>query len=170
MTLGKLGDIVVDEFSVLDSSNNLISNIPISEFNAHLFDPNNNEIDSTTVMFIELGHGHYRASFIPNQVGNWMLIAYHSIYFPWGKSSSLEIRNNDVDTLSVTLSNILNLVEKNIYIDQTQHDVNNNLTNSRVRIYDDENNVGTPTGVIDEYTMIAIYDGLKLLTYEMKRV
>lgn len=170
MILGKLGEEVKEEFSVLDNSNNLVSGISLNEFSAHLFDPSDNEVyDSTSVTFVELGHGHYRVLFTPSQVGNWMLVVYHATHFPWGKSNTIQVYANDFDSIAVMLSKILGLVQENFSVDQAIYDENNNLTSSRVRTYTDNLSVGTDNNILDTYLMTATYSGLQMTFYKMEK-
>jgi len=171
MIIGKLGEEIKEEFSVLDISNILVSGIPLSEFNTHLFNPSDNEVsDTSSVSFIELGHGHYRVSFTPNQVGNWMLIAYHPTYFPWGKSNTIQVFANDFDSIAIMLQKVLGLVQENFSVDQTTYDSNNNLTSSRVRIYNDNTSVGTSTNVLETYLMSATFNGMQMTSYKMEKI
>lgn len=171
MILGKLGEEVIEEFSVLDISNNLVSGIALSEFNAHLFDATNLEVSvSIPITFIELGHGHYRVSFTPNQVGNWMLVVYHDIHFPWGKSNTIQVFANDFDSIALMLQKVLGLVQENFSVDQNVYDDNNNLTSSRVRIYLNNSSVGTDNNVLETYIMTATYSGIQMLTYKMEKL
>jgi hypothetical protein len=169
MILGKLGEEVKEEFSVLDISNNLVSGIPLDEFSAHLFDPSNIE-DSTSVTFIELGHGHYRVIFTPNQVGNWMLAAYHGTHFPWGKTNTIQVFSNDFDSIALMLQKVLGLVQENFSVDMTIYDENNNLTASRVRLYTNSSSVGTDNNVLETYLMTAEYNGLQMTSYKMEKI
>ena len=171
MILGKLGEEVKEEFSVLDSSNILVSGIPLSEFSAHLFDPSDTEVyASSSVTFTELGHGHYRVSFIPNQVGNWMFIVYHTTHFPWGKSNTIQIFANDFDSIALMLQKVLGLVQENFSVDQTIYDSNNNLTSSSVRLYSDNTSVGTSSNVLETYLMTATYTGIQMTSYKMEKI
>jgi hypothetical protein len=171
MILGRLGEVVKEEFSVLDVSNNLVSGIPLDEFSAHLFNPSNVEVyDSTSVTFIELGHGHYRVSFTPNQVGNWMMVAYHSTYFSWGKSNTIQVYANDFDSIATMLQKVLGLVQENFSVDQTIYDENDNLTSSRVRIYTDNTSVGTNNNILETYQMSATFNGIQMSTYKMEKM
>jgi len=171
MILGKLGEEVKEEFSVLDVSNNLVSGIPLSEFSAHLFDPTDVEVyDSTSVTFIELGHGHYRVTFTPNQVGNWMMAAYHNVHFPWGKTNTIQVFANDFDSIALMLQKVLGLVQENFSVDMTIYDENNNLTASRVRIYNDNTTVGTDNNILETYLMTAEYNGLQMTSYKMEKI
>jgi len=171
MIIGKLGEEIKEEFSVLDISNILVSGIPLSEFNTHLFNPSDNEVsDTSSISFIELGHGHYRVSFTPNQVGNWMLIVYHPTYFPWGKSNTIQVFANDFDSIAIMLQKVLGLVQENFSVDQTTYDSNNNLTSSRVRIYNDNTSVGTSTNVLETYLMSATFNGMQMTSYKMEKI
>jgi len=171
MILGKLGEEVKEEFSVLDSSNNLVSGISLDEFSAHLFNPSNDEVyDSTSVTFIELGHGHYRVLFTPNQVGNWMLIVYHGTHFSWGKSNTIQVFANDFDSIATMLQKILGLVQENFSVDMTIYDENNNLTSSRVRIYNNNSSVGTDNNILETYVMTAEYNGILMTSYKMEKL
>lgn len=171
MILGKLGEEVKEEFSVLDNSNTLVSGIPLDEFSAHLFNPSDNEVyDSTAVNFIELGHGHYRVSFTPNEVGNWMMVVYHATYFPWGKSNTIQVFANDFDSIAVMLSRVLGMVQENFSVDQTVYDENNNLLQSRVRLYTDNTSIGTDNNILETYSMTATYSGLQMTFYKMEKI
>jgi len=171
MILGKLAEVVKEEFSVLDISNNLVDNIPLDEFSAHLFNPSDSEVfDSTSSTFIELGYGHYRISFTPNQVGTWMLVVYHPVYFPWGKSNTIQVFSNDFDSIALMLQKVLGLVQENFSVDQTIYDSNHNLTSSRVRIYSDNTSVGTDNNIIETYVMTANYNDIEMIDYKMEKL
>jgi len=168
MIIGKVGQKVVEEFSVLDSSRNLISGIPLNEFTADLFDPSNNNVyDSTSVEFLELGNGHYRVTFYPNQVGNWMMIAYHPVYFPWGKTNTIQVFTNDFDSMGIILQKILGLVQENFLMDNTIFDESGNMTSARIRTYADSISVGTNSNIIDTYYIEATYDDNQLTSYKV---
>ncbi len=168
MIIGKLGEEVKEAFTVLDISNSLMSGIPLTEFTAHLFDPADNEVVPNNVDFKELGYGHYRASFIPNQIGSWMLVVYHPTEFPWGKSNIIQVFGNDFDSIASMLQRVLGLVQENFYVDQTIYDDNNNLTSSRVRTYSNSSSVGTTTNILGTYLMTAVYDENKMTSYKME--
>lgn len=170
MILGRLGEEVKEEFSVLDSSNNLVSGIPLNEFTGNLFDPSDNEVyDSTSVTFIELGHGHYRVTFTPNQVGNWMMIAYHNTHFPWGKTNTIQVFANDFESIATMLQKVLGLVQENFYLDNIVYDESGNMTTSRIRIYSDSSSVGTNNNIIESYNITAAYNTNNQLTeYQVK--
>jgi len=166
MTIGKTGNTVKEQFTVLDKSNSLVSGIPIGEFSIHLYDPNNNEIyNGTNVTISELGNGHYYAEFIPDQVGDYMLIVYHSSYFPWGKSNSIKVFNNDFDTITIVAERILGLTQENFSVDNTMYDTEGNMIGSRIRIYDDNASVGTDNNIMSTYAVSATYTNNQMTKY-----
>lgn len=170
MILGRIGNETNDDFSVTDNLNDLVAGIDSTAFIVHLFDPSGSEVSSSINPTItELGFGHYRLSFIPNSVGIWMMVVYHSIHSPSGKSNSLQVFNNDFDTITTLVERVLGLTQENFYVDQTSYS-NDNLTVSRIRTYTDEASVGTDNNVIATYNMTATYDGDgNMTTYEVKK-
>jgi len=159
MIFGRIGVESHEDFSVTNSNNTLMPNIDSTAFTLHLFNNNGVEVSSSVnVDIIEMGYGHYRASFIPNNIGIWMLAIYHPVYFPWGKTGTIQVFNNDFDTMTTLITRILGLVQENFHIDNTLYDSNNNMTQSRIRIYNNAINVGSNTGVIATYNMLAVYD------------
>lgn len=171
MILGKLGEEVIEAFTVTNRQNSLVTNIPVTEFTTHLFNPNGTEVhDSSNIVFTELGYGHYKVSFIPNQTGNWLLVAYHPTYFPWGKSENIQIFANDFDSVASMLQRVLGLVQENFSVDQTIYDSNNNLTSSRVRTYSNSSSIGTNNNIIATYLMTATYNESKMTSYKMEKI
>lgn len=171
MILGKVGVTVDESFSVLDMANNLVDNIPVTEFTAHLYDPFNNEIyDGSNVTFINIDNGNYKASFVPNQVGNWLLIVYHPEYFPWGKSDDIQVFHNDFDSMTVLLERILGLTQENYTVSDTVYDNDNNMTSSKIKIYSDSASVGTTNNIIAEYNVSASYNNGNLENYSVIKV
>ena len=159
MILGKLSEPVHEDFSVTDVNDDLVPGIDSTAFTYHIFDDNGNEVSSTApVTITELGHGHYRSSFVPNSVGMWLLSVYHPTYFPWGKTGSIQVFNHDFDSIAEFVIRILGLTQENFSIDDTVYDGNGNLTNGRIRIYDNSTDVGTSSGVIASYDIEADYD------------
>lgn len=171
MILGRIGNTASDDFSVTDSSNDLVPGIDSTAFVVHLFDPSGTEVSSSiTPTITELGFGHYRLSFIPNVVGIWMMVVYHTTHFPAGKSNTLQAFNNDFDTIATLVERVLGLTQENFYVDNTSYDGNNCLTASRIRTYTDEASVGTDSNVLASYNMTATYDGDgNMITYEVKK-
>ncbi len=172
MIFGRVGTTSHEDFSVANSNGDLVPNIDSTAFTQHLFNHNGSEIStSIPVNITELGYGHYRASFTPNNVGIWMLSIYHSAYFPSGKTGTIQVFNNDFDTMTTLITRILGLVQENFYIDNTSYDSFNNMTDSRIRIYDSASNVGSSSGIISTYIMNAIYDSSGNMTsYNVKLI
>jgi len=171
MSLGKIGTLIKEPFTVLDMSNSLVSNIPINDFTIKLYDPTDSEIyDGSNVNIVELSNGHYYASFIPNKVGKWFIVVYHATYFPWGKSNDIQVFNNDFDSISTILSRILGLTQENYYVYDTIYNTSGNMTSSKIRIYEDGAIVGGSTDIIAEYNVSATYTNNKMDTYSVEKV
>jgi len=171
MILGRIGIEVKEDFSVTDPSRSLVPGIDETSFTYNIFAPNGDEVSSTIPVSIsELGHGHYRAEFLPNVVGTWMLAVYHSTYFPWGKTGSIQIFSNDFDTVTILIQRVLGLVQENFFIDQAVYDDHNNLLSSRIRTYTNEASVGTNNDILAEYYMEASYVDSKMETYKVKKL
>jgi len=171
MILGKVGVTVNDDFTVTDSNDQLVPGLDSTAFTYHIFDSNGSDSSITTpVTITPLGYGHYRASFVPNSVGMWMLSVYNATHFPWGKTGNIQVFANDFDSIATVLTRILGLSQENYYVDNTTFDSNNNLTYSRVRIYSDAASVGTSNNVIETYEMNATYTNNNMETYELKKL
>jgi len=169
MQIGRVGDVIHEDFTVTDTAGNRIPGIDSTAFTYHIFDDTGAEVSATVpVSFTELGFGNYRSSFIPNATGDWYLIAYHDTYFPWGKADTIQVFENTFDTLVPLLQRILGLVQENFYIDQTTFNEFGCMITGRIRIYDDAGDVGTDIGVIETYCITATYDAEgRLETYEV---
>jgi len=64
----------------------------------------------------------------------------------------------------------LGLMQDNIHIDQQTYDSNNNLTGARVRIYSNNESVGTDDDVLATWAMTAVFSGSGTVTdYQMAR-
>lgn len=159
MIFGRVGEISHEDFSVTNINNILVPNIDSTAFTVHLFNNDGVEVSSIiNINIIELGYGHYRVSFIPNSTGIWMIAVTHPSLFPWGKTGTIQVFNNDFDTMTTLIIRVLGLVQENFYIDQTLYDANNNMTQSRIRIYNNPINIGSTSGIIATYFMKAMYD------------
>ncbi len=170
MILGRIGEEIQEDFTILDVEHNLISGIDSTAFTVYLYSPNDSEVSSSIgLTFTELGNGHYRAKFIPNSVGIWYINIYHSIYFPWGKADTIQVFTNDFDTITVLLERILGMVQENFFIDNTTYNSQHMLTESRIRLYSNAGSVGTGSNVIATYNMIAEYDAneLDMISYKV---
>jgi hypothetical protein len=171
MILGRVGQTVLEDFTVADSSNNLVSGIDSTSFIVHLFDPSGNEVSSSSnVTISELGYGHYRSQLIPTTVGMWYMVAYHPTYFNWGKSGSIQVFSNDFDTITTLLTRVLGLTQENFYIDNTVYDENQSLTSGRIRIYSDATSVGSNNNITATYNITTTYTDNKMDTYKVEKV
>lgn len=170
--MNKIGEIVTEYFSVIDENTmNLLSSIDLDDFSSTIFNPNGDEVSSeVSVSFKNLGFGHYSVSFTPNMKGNWMLNVYHSIHFPWGKSTSVYVEETDIGTLTEMMKRILGLTQENFFIDQTNYDQEGNLVSSRIRIYENSVNVGTNNGIIATYQAEAGYNNGLLQAYRVRKL
>jgi len=146
-------------FTVTNSNNELVTGIDSTSFITHIIDPDGNEVSSTIVNYIiELMNGHYKISFVPNKTKTWYIIVYHSTYFPWGKAATINVFDNDFDSISLDLIRALGLMQENYYLDQIIYDSNNCLISGRIRIYSTSGAVGTTSNVIATYNIEAIYN------------
>lgn len=171
MITGRISYTVYEDFTVTDQNNNLVTGIDSTSFTTSLFDPLDNEVsDSSAIIITELGEGHYRSSFVPNIAGTWYLVVYHSTYFPWGKSGTIQVFANDIDSVATFVTRVLGLVQENFAIDNTTYDANNNLTTGRIRIYSNAASVGTGSNIIATYNITATYSGLKMTSYKVVKV
>jgi len=99
--IAKINENIDENFIVLDVDGNRITGLLQSDFIVELFDPDKNEVSgSITVTIVELGNGHYRASFIPNKKGSWFLTVSNTDYFPWGKSNEIDVYDASMDDLA----------------------------------------------------------------------
>ena len=148
---------VEEHFTVSDSNGNLVSGIDTtSGFTAYVYDPNgNNDTNSVSSYFTELGDGNYKFTFTPDENGVWYVNVTNSNYFPWGKNDDVYVQESDLTSVYEMVRKTLGLVHHNMYIDEPVYDDTGNMISARVRIYDDAANVGTNTGVIESYRIEA---------------
>ncbi len=178
-----VGSVAIEDFTITNDSNSLITGLVDGDFTRDLFDPDNNEVSSSiTVTVTELGGGSYRTSFIPNKIGKWYLIIYHPTYFPWGKANNISVLNSNSDTLESIIQSLvimttraLGLMQENQVIDNTVHDSAGNMLSSRVRLFPSKADADAGTGVIAEYEMTAswnqdVNDNWVLESYKMTKV
>ena len=67
MQIGRVGDIIHEDFTVTDTAGNRIPGIDSTAFIYNIWDDAGTEVSaSVPVTFIELGFGSYRSSFTPN--------------------------------------------------------------------------------------------------------
>jgi len=170
MILGRVGKIAFEDFTVVDHEHNLISGLDSTSFVSYIYSPADTEVSSSiNPTIIELGNGHYRLKFIPNEIGMWYVNIYQSTYFPWGKSGSLQVFGNDFDTITTLLERILGMVQENFFIDNTTYNAQHMLTESRIRLYTNSGSVGTANDILATYDMTAEYDptGIEMTSYKV---
>ena len=171
MLLAKSGELVKEDFTVTDENYDLITGLGDGDFTRTLYDPDGNEVSSTTTVTItELGSGNYRSTFTPSSTGIWYLVVYNDDYFPWGKANTIKVQDSDFDSLRELIVRILGLTQENFYIDNAVHDEYDNLISGRIRIYDDASDVGTNDGVISTYHITATYEGKVCKTYKVVKI
>ncbi|KKL86972.1 hypothetical protein LCGC14_1939370 [marine sediment metagenome] len=89
---GKLNETLIDDFVVVDSSGNLVPGLVQGNFTIQLYNPSGVEVSgSISVTIIEVGDGNYRTSFIPNVIGDWLLVIKHTTYFAAGKRGQYRV-------------------------------------------------------------------------------
>jgi hypothetical protein len=159
MQIGRVGDVIHEDFTVTDTAGNRVPGIDSTAFIYNIWDDTGTEVSaSVPVTITELGFGSYRSSFTPNATGDWYLIVYHNTYFPWGKADTIQVFTNTFDSIVPILQRILGLVQENFYIDQTTFNEFGCMISGRIRIYNNSTNVGTDFGVRETYCIDATYD------------
>jgi len=172
MILGKISEPVNEDFSVTDGNDNLVPGIDSTAFTYHIFNDNGDEVSSSVPVTIkELGYGHYRSTFTPNSVGTWLLSIYHTTYFPWGKTGTIQVFAQDFDSIVVLIKRVLGLVQENFYLNESVYDDNNNLLSGKIRIYEQGYEVGGSEGIIAHYDITATYDSdsCRMISYKVER-
>ena len=107
MIFGKSGEVLEEDFTVVASDGTLVTGLVDGNFTRKLYDEDGNEVSgSITITITELDNGNYRASFTPDNPGMWFMVIYHATYFPWGKSDSIQVFDNDFDSIDDSLDNI----------------------------------------------------------------
>lgn len=154
-----VNELVNLDLNVTNEEYNPVTGLTPGDFSIKLYDPLDSEVSSAiTITIFELGDGYYRTEFTPNLKGKWLLDIKHSTYFPWGKSKSILVSEENSDTIKVLITRILGLAQENYYVDNTSYDEDGNMISSRIRIYSDSTKVGSDESVITTYLMTAEYD------------
>jgi hypothetical protein len=150
-----------DNFIVLDEDNNEIAGLTSGDFTIKLYNPSGTEVSgSITVSIAELESGLYRASFTPNTTGNWLLVIYHTTYFPYGKATDYEC----VDALFDDVQLILGLVQSNFRITSPVYNANHLLTSATIKIYSNASDCTNDTNALATYSMTAVYNANNEMT------
>ena len=157
----KLNTITYQEFVVLDEDNNPVTGLIKNDFTIKLYNPDEDEISgSVTINVNEIGNGLYKISFTPDKLGKWILIVYHSEYFPYGKG-------NDFDCIYVTVNElyrILGLFQENSRILDYVYDDYKNLISAKIRIYANATDCNNNQNHIVEYLMTSTFLDGKIIT------
>ena len=174
MILGTIGFKVYENFSVIDETGTLASGISVAEFSADLFNPSGVEVsNSVGTDIVDLGNGHYRAEFTPDQVGMWYMVVYHDQYFPWGKSDDIQVYTSDISRIAGELSRALGLTQENFHLCDTSYvdyQGASLLTSGKIRIYSVSGSVGSDNDIIGTYQISASYSEGKLVSYKVVKV
>ena len=156
--IGKLGTIIQERFSVINSSKNLVSGIDPSDFTVTIIDPSgNNSLISHSITELVLT-GHYSLNFTPNQVGTWYVDVKHPTHFPWGKTDDIQVFKNDIDTIGDMIVRLLGLSQENYFLDNLVYNTQSLMTNGRIRTYTQSTSVGTNSDILCTYDVTASYD------------
>ena len=83
----------------------------------------------------------------------------------------IEVETIEANSDKLNILRILGLTHDNVHIDQHVYDANNNLTDARVRHYQTKTQAlaGGATGLLNTWTVNAIYSGTQLQTYTVVR-
>jgi len=167
----KLGDEVIEDFRVSDNYHIGVTGLNISNFEVKIYNNSGTDKSGTIpIDFQELGNGNYRIKYIPNMEGTWCLYLRHTLYFPYGKASGINVVEYDIKDVGDMLKRILGLTQENYYLYDTVYDSDNNMTSSKIRIYTDSVSVGTSNNILSEYNITASYINGNLETYSVKKV
>jgi len=151
--------ITYDEFIVIDEDDNPVTGLVDGNFTRKLYDPDKNEVSGTiSITISEIGDGLYKVSFIPNKLGNWVLVIYNITYFPWGKGNSYQCVTYIRDNVMELLRRILGLSQENYRVINPVYDGNNSLINGKIRIFPTATDCNNNTNHIAEYQITATYD------------
>ena len=147
MIFGKSGEVLEEDFTVVASDGTLVTGLVDGNFTRKLYDEDGNEVSgSITITITELDNGNYRASFTPDNPGMWFMVIYHATYFPWGKSDSIQVFDNDFDSIDDSLDNIA------LTINDMTSSINNmsiSLDNVTIAVNDMTNSINYISSEID---------------------
>jgi len=168
----KIGNEVIEDFAVTDSYHNPVTGLNIGNFDLKIYNGVGTDRTSTVGASLqELDNGNYRLLFTPDSKGIWGVILKNTLYFPYGKGTSVNIIDYDIQDVGDMLKRILGLTQENYYVYDTSFDANDNMTNSKIRIYSDGTSVGTTNNIIANYNVSASYDtDGNLETYSVEKV
>lgn len=164
--------ITYDGFIVINEDGNPVTGLLDGNFTRKLYDPDKSEVSGTiSVTISEIGNGLYNVSFTPNKLGNWVLVVYHSTYFPWGKGDNYECVEFVTNNVMELLKRILGLSQENYRIFNPVYDSNKSMTSAIIKIYPTAGDVDVDTNVIAQYQINATYDSQNRMTgYKVKKI
>lgn len=166
----KLGDIVTEDFRVSDNYHVGVAGLNIGAFDLRIY--NDSGVEKSSIVFNnlqDLGNGDYRLTYTPDSEGTWSTYIFHTLYFPYGKSSFTIVKQYDITDVGDMLKRILGLTQENYYVYDTVYD-GSNMISSKIRIYSDGASVGTTNNVIANYNVTTTYDGSgNMETYSVVR-
>jgi len=167
----KIGNEIIEDFSVTDSYHNPVTGLNLGHFDVKIYNNNGGDLSgSVSTNLQELGNGDYRLLFTPNTIGLWSVVLKHPIYFPFGKGNDITVEDYDMGDIGDMIKRVLGLTQENYFVDNTIFDSEGNMTTSRIRIYSDSVSVGTPNNIINSYDVSASYTNNQLDTYSVKKV
>jgi hypothetical protein len=76
-----------------------------------------------------------------------------------------------LNTITPQIGRAIGMLHENSVLDLTSYDANNNLTNARLRLYDNASHAAAAgaTGLIASYNIVATYTGVNMQTYTVTR-
>ena len=170
---------LIDNFVVLDEDDNPVIGLSQSNFTIKLYNPNDDEVANVSggnvVTINEVGNGLYEISFIPELLGSWEVLVYHTTYFPWGKAQNykcVESLGGIKPELEDAIYRILGLNQENFRTINHQYDRNNNLISCNIKIYPTPTDVENDTNAIATYLMTANFNirNNQMTNYKVKKV
>lgn len=153
-----------DNFSVVDSNNIPVTGLINTDFIIKLYNPNLNEVSSSCFLTIlEIGFGIYQISFIPNLIGNWVLLLSHLTYFPNGKIANYNCIDSSLDDLNL----IKGLVQHNYRLFNASYITIGDivkLESATVKLYNTSSDCENDINSFKTYTLHMAYDSEGKLT------
>ena len=99
MEMIKLGEILNDSFSVVDSQGAPVIGLIDGDFGRTIYDPTGRDRSGAVPVTIsELGRGMYRSNCRPDISGEWTLNISHAEYFPAGQSATYTVLEASAET------------------------------------------------------------------------
>lgn len=167
-----LDSTVIDQFPVYEPDGIAKkSGLTHSDFTVNVY--KDGAVQSTTVNISEISNGEYSLTFNPDDLGFWLvevLIDYNNEWW-FGEYDVVLADNSDLYEL---VRRVLGLSKENFVIDETEFDANNQQTECRIRIFENESDVDNATEggasppdpvPIAVYQMQTIWEGLNKIQF-----